>query len=155
MTHFLAIFLLLISFSYPTLAKTFTSDFSSMPKEIPIEELEEECSESFNLNTKENIAKQIIEAKIKGIARITKIEETSGSQSENGIDLKYLKRSYIVVTDISPLYPQGVYQAVQVVQFYQNLIENVVKIEVKQTLLNYTDSAELAERFSCGLMTYK
>lgn len=132
-----------------------TADLSKIPAEDrPL--IEEMCVTTLNIDPAGNVALQVAHQMVGIMTSVKQIESSKGSISGGGgLQGDYLTRVYIVKSDVGSAYPMGVYQNVTVTQFGKRGSNELKGLEVEVELLNYRNSAELAEGQICNRLTFK
>lgn len=150
----LALLALLISPSAFAQTQTFTVDFSRLPEGMDRETVEAMCDTTFTLDSTQDLAKTLIAQKY-GNTKPELIEKSRGSISgadKDAFNGDYLTRVFIVKQDGLGAYPYGIYYAVTVTQYGEDAARK--GFELGTNLLNYRNSAELAEDSACDYLSY-
>lgn len=151
------VFTLLSSLSLNSIASgltTFKLDLSSIPPQDRAH-YKEVCPNEYKIDLDKNIGEQIVFESHKVILDHKKIQHSNGSlagakEPYNG---DYTTIVYLIGEDGFGAYEPGIYYATTVTLFGKD--NNVKAFELDKTLLNHTESAELAESSFCHELSYK
>lgn len=152
------LFLMAISIGVQAQAqsKVYKVDLSGVKDQSERTMIQESCITEMTIDAGKNVAEQVLRAKSLAMKSAKQIQASRGSLSYPGhLEGDYLKRVYIVENDGYGAYKPAIYEAVTVTQFGARGTNELKGFEVETVLLNFTESAELAEGQICSRLTYK